>query len=185
MLCSAERSWSTASFRIWCLQKQDFGWQTVHVDPAPENAGTHEAGLQWAGVTSHCREWEIISQAQFPFDAWGRVVFLQGRSWSKYGDVKLIMFKAVIPIRLRYLESRRDISSPKSDGGIPWTRLLTAFPSSTYLIPVLWTTVLSHCSYSDAGRGKNRETHYAERWKNFNIRGRKLVWLYNVVKFAG
>ena len=45
------------------------------------------------------------------------------------------------------------------------TRVLTAFPSSTYLIAVLWTTVLSHCSYSEAGCRKNGETHYAERKK--------------------
>lgn len=57
------------------------------------------------------------------------------------------------------------------------TRVLTAFPSSTYLIAVLWTTVLSHCSYSEAGCRKNGETHYAERKKKKTEFWRqKVVW---------
>lgn len=56
------------------------------------------------------------------------------------------------------------------------TLLLTAIPSSTYLIPVLWTTVLSHYSYSEAGRGKNGETHYAERKKKIEIWRQKVGW---------
>lgn len=89
------------------------------------------------------------------------------RVFPRATDVKGVMSEAVIPIQLRYLESKGISVLPKRDYRICRARLLTAIPSSTYLIPVLWTTVLSHCSYSEAGRGKIGETHCVERRKNF------------------
>lgn len=167
MLYSAERSWSTASFRYRCLQKQDLGRQTVQVDPDPENAGTHVAGSQWAGVTSHCREWDIISQGHISL-------------WCLEG-IEVRGFSSRAKMKQRWwCESDYVRGSPthpaplpriqkgyRSDCSLRQTRLLTAISGSAYLIPILWTTVLSHCSYSEARCGKNRETHYAERTKVF------------------
>lgn len=167
MLYSAERSWSTASFRYRCLQKQDLGRLTVQVDPAPENAGTHVAGSQWAGVISHYREWEIISKAHISLWWLGGI---EARGFSSRAKMKQSWWSEI-----DYLRSSHTHPAPlpgiqkgyQSDYSIRQTRQLTAISCSTYLVPVLWTTVLSHCSYSEARRGKNGETHYAERMKTF------------------
>lgn len=100
-------------------------------------------------------------------------------------EAKMVMWKGICP-RLSYPSSSATwsskgisvlrISTPKGDCKIRGTRLLTAIPSSTFLIPVLWTTVLSHCSYSEAGRCKNGETHYAERKKKIEIWRQKVGW---------